>query len=354
VPHPHPAAGCVSHFHSFVDTPWYADLDSLLADPKFQEQSVSVCSSCSLNISDKKLVSFSTGEAPIPGNSLRSLGYGTSCPVPDLFSKSPVVTARTQSHQMEKVDGTPRAEVQSIAKEQRHIAQMHSKTIAAIVSKNENFAFVCAWKEVPEIQRLFAVCAASAVGGFQVCCSLSCAMLLTQSPQTQFQPLRLRDAEVTMEQWMLMCRECNFGFHLNLSNSELRQSFCDARCGIQENSQLTQHMMPRIALDLPQFAQSLVFVVFSQAPAQHKNQSHLVMPQAARAGMIFPFDWKVFAASHSHAYFSTLVSAATARQVVQPRCMCRFEVYVGCMHRNSCVCQQRQTVIRGPPCQNRP
>jgi hypothetical protein len=70
---------------------------------------------------------------------------------------------------------------------------------------------------------------------------------------------------------MLMCRECNFGFHLNLSNSELRQSFCDARCGIQENSQLTQRTMPRIALDLPQFTQSLVFVVFTQARSLRNN-----------------------------------------------------------------------------------
>lgn len=226
---------------------------------------MSVCSSCSLNISDKKLLSFSTGETPIPGNSQRSIGYGSSCPVPDQSSKSPIVTARTLLHQKENAHDSPRAEHQINTSDQRPIAQVHSKATAAVGSKIENFAFVCAWKEVPEIQRLFAVCAASAVEGFQVCPIQITAMhLITQLSQTKFRPLKLRDAEVTIEQWMLMCRECNIGFHLNLSNTELRQSFCDARCGIQENSQFTQHMMPRIALDLPQFTQSLVFMVFTQ------------------------------------------------------------------------------------------
>jgi hypothetical protein len=43
---------------------------------------------------------------------------------------------------------------------------MHPKRAAASVL--DSFTFVCAWKEMPDIQRLFAACAASAVGGFQV------------------------------------------------------------------------------------------------------------------------------------------------------------------------------------------
>ena len=199
---------------------------------------------------------------PIPGTSQRSLGYGNSCPVPDSSSKSPATTARVQQSLRDNAVNTPRVDRQDSANDSKS-AQVHPKIPLAAGCKVENFVFVCAWKEFPDIQRLFAACAVSAVEGFQVPAFCSASPQLTQHPQTQFQPLRLRDAEVTMEQWMLLCRECSVGFHLNLSNSELRQSFCDARCGIRDNSQLQppQNAIPRIALDLPQFTQSLIFVV---------------------------------------------------------------------------------------------
>ncbi len=164
------------------DTFWSADLDSLLADHKFQDQAVSVCSGCSLGISDKKLLSISTGETPIPGNSLRSLGCATNCPVVDLSSKSPNVTARMNSHEKNQADDTPRAEHEVSADGQRMIAQVHPKANPGVGSKVGNFAFLCAWKDVPEIQRLFEVCAASAVGGFQVCFIRSSAISLIQQP----------------------------------------------------------------------------------------------------------------------------------------------------------------------------
>ena len=77
--------------------------------------------------------------------------------------------------------------------------------------------------------------------------------------------MRQRDAEVTLEQWMLFCRECCLSFHLNLSNSELQHCFYDARCGIQQNAAPPQLVPRRTALDVSQFTQSLVFVVCSHA-----------------------------------------------------------------------------------------
>lgn len=84
--------------------------------------------------------------------------------------------------------------------------------------------------------------------------------------QSQFQPLKQRDAGVALEQWMLCCRECSLGFHLNLSNAELQQCFFDARCGISDTWQREQSasQTPRALLNLQQFAQCLVFVVSLQ------------------------------------------------------------------------------------------
>ena len=40
-----------------------------------------VCNNCSMRISDSKLLSFASGEIPIPGDSLRSLGHNAGLPV---------------------------------------------------------------------------------------------------------------------------------------------------------------------------------------------------------------------------------------------------------------------------------
>jgi hypothetical protein len=155
----------------------------------------------------------------------------------------------------------------SAALDHRPVAQ--AKAAVASAAKSESFSFVCAWKDVPEIQRLFAACAASHVGGFQVQrgrVDLRHVVFVSNFSQSQFQPLRQRDAEVTLEQWMLFCRECSLSFHLNLSNSELQHSFYDARCGIQQNAVPPQLAGSRVALDVSQFTQCLVFVVCSNAP----------------------------------------------------------------------------------------
>jgi hypothetical protein len=162
------------------DVHYSSDLESLLATPKFQELAVTVCSSCSLNVSDKKFVSFSAGEMPIPGTSLRSLGCGHNCPVPDSSLKSPTVTARMQlSHRDSAVDAS-RTDRQNSANDNKPAGSVHPKVPPAASCKVENFGFVCAWKELPEIQRLFAACAASAVEGFQVLAKCSAMQQLTQ------------------------------------------------------------------------------------------------------------------------------------------------------------------------------
>ena len=78
--------------------------------------------------------------------------------------------------------------------------------------------------------------------------------------QSSFQPLSQRDACVTLVQWMWFLRQCTA---LNLSLPELQRCFEDARCGIQEGVRLQAHVFPRMALDLQQFTQGLVFVVRS-------------------------------------------------------------------------------------------
>ncbi len=227
-----------------------------------------VCGSCSMRISDLKLLSFSQGEAPIPGNSIRSLSHKAYS---DLPSKSSISSSHTQLKQKDTVDDDDaHTSHQAIFHDHRPITQVYPKATHAPVA--ENFALVCAWKEVPEIQRLFVVCATSAVGGFQVCTICTAVIYLgclTRFPQSQFQPLKQRDAGVTLDQWMLFCRECSLGFHLNLSNSELQQCFCDARCGIRDKSELQQSVVPRIFLNLQQFTQSLVFVVFFPSHSPH-------------------------------------------------------------------------------------
>ena len=81
--------------------------------------------------------------------------------------------------------------------------------------------------------------------------------------QSSFQPLSQRDACVTLVQWMWFLRQCNLCTTLNLSLPELQRCFEDARCGIQEGVRLQAHVFPRMALDLQQFTQGLVFVVRS-------------------------------------------------------------------------------------------
>jgi hypothetical protein len=63
-------------------------------------------------------------------------------------------------------DDAAHASHQAIALDHRPSAQ--TKAAVASATKSESFSFVCGWKEVPEIQRLFAACASSYVGGFQV------------------------------------------------------------------------------------------------------------------------------------------------------------------------------------------
>jgi hypothetical protein len=278
-------------FAVIVDVIGFTDLESLLLTPKFQEQTVLLCSGCSMRISDMKLLSFSQGEAPIPGSSMRELGHKCSLPVPDLPSQLTVESSRTQLKQKEKYDDT-HADLRARVHEERPTAPPKGNHTTVDPG---NFTMVCAWKEVPEIHRLFWACAASAVGGFQVCAictAVSYLIRFTKLPQSQFQPLQQRDAGVTLEQWMLFCRECSLGFHLNLSNSELQQCFGDARCGIQENS-LVQHIVPpRISLNLQQFTQCLVFMVIPPAFLGCLLQSNHCCLKAARAGLIYPFDWK--------------------------------------------------------------
>ena len=71
------------------------------------------------------------------------------------------------SRKEQAADGAAHAAHQSSAAlDHRPVAQ--AKAAVASAAKSESFSFVCAWKDVPEIQRLFAACAASRVGGFQV------------------------------------------------------------------------------------------------------------------------------------------------------------------------------------------
>ena len=167
--HPNFEASPLSLCYFSCDTRCSPDLESILAAPKFQELAVCVCSSCSLKISDKKFLAISAGEMPIPGASQRSLGYGNSYPAPDSSLQSPAATARIQLSQRDNAVDTPRVDRLDSANDTKS-PQVHPKVPNAAGCKAENFAFVCAWKEFPDIQRLFAACAASAVEGFQVFC----------------------------------------------------------------------------------------------------------------------------------------------------------------------------------------
>ena len=174
-----PNAHILCHFATFAFSLQFlfgvtcsADLESLLLTAKFQEQTVLVCGSCSMRISDLKLLSFSQGEAPIPGNSIRSLGHKSFS---DLPSKSSISSSHMHSKQKNAVDyDDAHTDYQAVDDDHHPIAQVYPK--APYAPAAENFALVCAWKEVPEIQRLFVSCASSAVGGFQVC--TTCAAVL--------------------------------------------------------------------------------------------------------------------------------------------------------------------------------
>jgi hypothetical protein len=125
-----------------------------------------------MRMSDSKLLSFASGEIPIPGDSQRSLGRTPALPVlplhlhlllHSLISAPPLTELHQIRRKEQAADGAAHASHQaSAALDHRPVAQ------AKAAAKSESFSFVCAWKDIPEIQQLFAACAASHTGGFQV------------------------------------------------------------------------------------------------------------------------------------------------------------------------------------------